>query len=218
VEADPKALEELRALKLQVVPVTQVGEQVIIGFNRPALAAALGLDGSPGGKEGPEWMLQKFDTVLSAALRATRQIPDVLMDWKSSERERTLRQFTFHLFDRPYLMLGAYEKGSYETEDQGRRITDALEQRDVADIVRFGQEVVERTRRFLSQVTPDTLEETIETYMGSMTVQQLLDLGLGHSVHHLKQLYFYMGQLGITPDRPLNERDFEGVAVPTELF
>jgi len=53
-----------------------MGEQEIVEFNWPALAAALGLDGSPGSEEGPEWMLQELDSVLSAAIRATRQVPE----------------------------------------------------------------------------------------------------------------------------------------------
>ncbi|MEE8443252.1 MAG: DinB family protein [Dehalococcoidia bacterium] len=176
------------------------------------------MDGSFGRNEGPEWVLQKFEKVLSAAARATQQIPDELIDWTSPERGRVLRQFTFHIFDRPNTMLNAYEKGSYNAEDRGRNITDALESRDVADIVQYGEEVMARIRKFFNQATQETLEEAVDTYMGQMSVQQLLDLGLGHSVHHLKQLYSFMVQIGITPDSPLSERDFEGVAVPTELF
>ncbi|GBD11005.1 hypothetical protein HRbin23_00655 [bacterium HR23] len=45
-----------------------------------------------------------------------------------------------------------------------------------------------------------------------------MDLALGHSTHHLKQLYHYFGLLGIVPDRPLTAKDLEGIAVPSELF
>ncbi len=216
--ADPEALKELNALNLKVIPVTQIGNQVIIGFDRVALAVALKLDISFDRQQSATWMLQKFETVLSAASRATSQIPDDLIDWKSPERDRVLRQFTFHLFDRPNIMLDAYEKGCYDSEARSRYIADALERQNVADIVRFGEGVLVRVREFLSKAPPQILEETLDTYMGPMTMQQLMDLGLGHSVHHLKQLYVFMNKIGITPVNPLNERDFEGVTVPTELF
>jgi spore coat protein CotF len=45
-----------------------------------------------------------------------------------------------------------------------------------------------------------------------------MDLALGHSVHHLKQLYEYMSQAGMEPVDKLEDADFQGVAVPTELF
>ncbi|MBI2172506.1 MAG: DinB family protein [Chloroflexi bacterium] len=218
--ADPIAREELRALKLQVVPVTVVDSQVIIGFNRPALVKALGLGQTKIAAElqGPRWMLGKFETVLGGARRATAQIPDTLIDWTSPERGRNLRQFTFHLFDRPNLMLNGYETRIFRAEDRGRYIGEALERRDVADIVAFGDEVVQRIRSFFNTASQETLDTVIDTYMGPLTLQQLLDLGLGHSVHHLKQLYVFMEQIGIPPARPLSQSDFDGVAVPTELF
>ena len=45
-----------------------------------------------------------------------------------------------------------------------------------------------------------------------------MDLALGHSVHHLKQLYAYMGMMGLEPVTPLGAEDFASIAVPTELF
>jgi uncharacterized damage-inducible protein DinB len=220
VGADPAALAELQALKLQVVPVTLIDGHPVIGFNRVALTNALGLSEPTRQEEeqGPAWMLRKFETVLGAAMRATGQIPDSQIDWTSPERGRNLRQFTFHLFDRPNLMLNAYETRTFRAEDRGRYIGEALQRRDVADIVAFGEQVGERVRAFFRSAALDTLATTIDTYMGPLTLQQLLDLGLGHSVHHLKQLYVFMEQIGIPPDRPLSQSDFDGVAVPTELF
>lgn len=219
--ADPSALGELRALKLQVVPVTVVDGQPIIGFNRPALIKAVGLGRSARQEDEGQaiaWMLRKFETVLTAAMRATSQIPDSLIDWTSPERGRNLRQFTFHIYDRPNMMLEAYRKGGYTAEDRGRYVNDALERPDVASIVHFGEDVLRRIQTFLGTATQEALESVVDTYMGPMTLHQLLDLGLGHSVHHLKQLYVFMGQIGIVPHRPLSKSDFDGVAVPTELF
>ena len=54
--------------------------------------------------------------------------------------------------------------------------------------------------------------------MGDKTAGEMMDLALGHSVHHLKQLYAYMGMMGLEPVEPLGAEDFAGIAVPTELF
>ena len=62
------------------------------------------------------------------------------------------------------------------------------------------------------------LREVLDTYMGRKTAGELMDLALGHSVHHLKQLYEYMSLAGMTPVDRLEQADFEGIAVPTELF
>ena len=208
----------MRALNLSVVPVTQIGDQIVVGFNRPALGKALGLDGSSGVQQGAEWMARKFETVISAAIRATNQIPDHLLDWKTPDRDRSLRQFTFHIFDRPNIMLDAYEQSGYRAEAAGRYVTEALTHRDTAHIAAFGEGVLARIRKFMASASFEILQEPVDTYMGPMSLQQLMDLGLGHSVHHLKQLYFYMELIDLVPEDPLTKQDFDGVEVPTELF
>ena len=227
VAKDPQALKELEELGLKVIPVTTItltpgiksfGDKVIIGFDRPSLSEALNLGEVSITDSDAEWMLGKFMKVLSAARRATLQIPDDLIDWVSPERDRTLRQFTFHLFDRPYMMLLAYEQGEYKAEDRQRYITDALKTQDVKSIVEFGESVINRIEKFFENIELDILKTPVKTYMGTMPLNQLMDLGLGHSVHHLKQLYYYMSKLDIEPEDPLTEEDFDGISVPSELF
>ena len=41
---------------------------------------------------------------------------------------------------------------------------------------------------FFENIELDVLKTPVKTYMGTMPLNQLMDLGLGHSVHHLKQL------------------------------
>lgn len=41
IEEDPKAQEELQQMGFFAIPVTLIGEQKIVGFNRRALEAAL---------------------------------------------------------------------------------------------------------------------------------------------------------------------------------
>lgn len=215
---DPTALSELKALGLSIVPVTQIGGNVIIGFNRLALGAALDLDVSFGAQQDAEWMVEKFETVLLGAILATRQIGDRFLDWKTPDRDRTLRQFTFHIFDRLNATLDAHEKGSFTEEDAGRYVKEALLYQSTLEIANFGERVLTRIRTFIAESPSEILQGQINTYMGQMPLQQLMDLGLGHSVHHLKQLYFYMKQVGFVPENPLSQKDLDGVAVPTELF
>jgi hypothetical protein len=46
----------------------------------------------------------------------------------------------------------------------------------------------------------------------------MMDLALGHSVHHLKQLYAYMGMMGLEPVASLGAEDLVDIAVPSELL
>ena len=202
---------------LKVVPVTIWGDEVVIGFNPKELSRLFGLDGEVAVAD-LSTMIEKYETVLVAACRATRQLPPDYMDWECPERKRTLGRFTFHIFDRPERALNAYNVGMYSSEDRGRDFKDVLGSAGFEEIARYGEEVQSRVKSALTGTSPLDLDRVLDTYMGPKTASELMDLALGHSVHHLKQLYEYMSQGGIKPVYPLGEADFQGITVPTELF
>jgi len=129
-----------------------------------------------------------------------------------------LGQFTFHIFDRPDRALNAYETGHYNLDDRGRHAEDVLDKVGFEEIAVYGEDVLSRVKHGLTGPAQMDLEKVLETYMGRKTTAELMDLALGHSVHHLKQLYEYMSQAGMEPVDKLEDADFQGVAVPTELF
>ena len=163
-------------------------------------------------------MLEKYEIVLNAACRAFRQLPADRWDWESPERKRTLGQFCFHLSDRPDRALNAYRVGVYANEDRGREVQHVLGEVGFEEVARNVEEVLRRVKEALSGPTVINLDKKLETYMGDKTAGEMMDLALGHSVHHLKQLYAYMGMMGLEPVDPLGAEDFAGIAVPTELF
>ncbi len=217
MEHDAESLKELLDRGLKVVPVTIWGDKVIIGFNPKELSRVFGLDEQVSRVDLPT-MVEKYQTVLAAAAAAVGQLPLEFMDWECPERKRTLGQFTFHLFDRPGRALNAYMVGVYTSEDRGRNMRDVIGNVGFKEIVDYGEDVLRRVKAALTGEDPLDLEKQLETYMGSKTAGELMDLALGHSVDHLKQLYEYMSINGLTPANPLSEEDFSGVAVPTELF
>ena len=210
-------MEELLQRGIKAVPVTIWGDEVIIGFNPKELARVFKLN-SEVSQVSPPAMIEKYETVLVAAGRAARQLPDEYLGWSCPERKRTLGQFTFHIFDRPNRALNAYETGHYNLEDRGRHAEDVLDKVGFEEIAVYGEDVLSRVKHGLTGPAQMDLEKVLETYMGRKTTAELMDLALGHSVHHLKQLYEYMSQAGMEPVDKLEDADFQGVAVPTELF
>lgn len=211
-------MSELLQRGLKAVPVTVFGEKVVVGFNPRALARLFGIRDDASVGLAAAAMVAKFETVFAAAMRATRQLPPERLDWVSPERERTLRQFTFHLIDRAERALNAYQVGAYTEEDAGRDVTGVLGLVAFEETARYGEEVLRQVKGSLTGPVPLDLGRVLDTYMGPKTTGELLDLALGHSVHHLKQLYQYMSLIGLEPLAPLGPSDLEGIAVPTELF
>ena len=210
-------MDELLARGLKSVPVTIWDDQVVIGFNPTALARLFNLSGAVTVVDLPT-MLEKYAIVLNAACRAFRQLPADRWDWESPERKRTLGQFCFHLSDRPDRALNAYLVGLYTNEDRGREVQHVLGDVGFEEVARNVEEVLRRVTAALSGPTMINLDKRLETYMGDKTAGEMMDLALGHSVHHLKQLYAYMGMMGLEPVTPLGAEDFASIAVPTELF
>ena len=210
-------MDELLARGMKSVPVTIWDDQVVIGFNPKALARLFDLSGAVAVVDLPT-MLEKYERVLNAACRTFRQLLADRWDWESPERKRTLGQFCFHLSDRPDRALNAYLVGVYTNEDRGREVQHVLGDVGFEEVARNVEEVLRRVKAALSGPTVINLDKRLDTYMGDKTAGEMMDLALGHSVHHLKQLYAYMDMMGLEPVDPLGAEDFAGIAVPTELF
>ena len=217
VEHDAEARATLARLGIAALPVTIVGGRAIIGFNTRELADALGIRPQETRALSPEDLLARYRHIFAGVRRAVLQIPDHRLDWVSPERARTLRQLTWHTFERPDVCLHAAETGRYTAEMVRRYEQLALAYRTGRAIVEYGDQVLARLARTLTE-EPDSLAKEVETYFGPATVGFLLELALAHAAHHLRQLYHYFTLLGITPDRPLTAADFAGIPVPSDLF
>ena len=211
-------MDELLSKGLKVVPVTIWNDEVVIGFNPKELSRLFNLTGFDSFEVDLPEMVSKFEIILMAACKAARQIPEDKLRWESPERERTLAQFVFHLFDRPERALNAYDVGEYTQEDRGRLVEDVLGMVGFEETAQYGEQILNKVRNSLSSGLDFDQSKILRTYMGEKTTGEMLDLALGHSGHHLKQLYEYMALIGIKPDVPLQPQDFDGISVPTELF
>ena len=211
-------MDELLSKGLKIVPVTIWGDEVVIGFNPKELSRLFNLTGFDSFEVDLPEMVSKFEIILMAACKAARQIPEDKLRWESPERERTLAQFVFHLFDRPERALNAYDVGQYTQEDRGRLVEDVLGMVGFEETAQYGEQILNKVKNSLNADMAFNQSKILRTYMGDKTTGEMLDLALGHSGHHLKQLYEYMALIGIKPDAPLQQQDFDGISVPTELF
>lgn len=214
---DPEAQAELRAIGIKALPVSVRGDRVVVGFNIEELKAAFGIGESKRGPLPAERMLALYRLVFEAVRRAVRQIPQEKLDWVSPGRKRTLRQLTWHIFERPALCIEAEETGRYTEEMVRRYETVAEGYRTAEEICAYGDMMEARLEDYLGR-TPERLARRVESYMGPITVHLLMEMALGHAVQHLRQTYHYFGLLGIAPDRPLRPGDYAEVSVPEDLF
>lgn len=221
VATDEAAREDLKSREIKSLPVTIIDDaEVIIGYYPKKLVLALKLNVSVDLSGKTNWLSEKYDIMLKAAVRAARQLSDAQLDDQVPWREWTLRRTVLHVLSFPELALNSHSHGSMSTEDM-RASDDRLSVlTSVEDLARYGDGVREAIVKFLASGNTQAYDRVVPAhYGGEVTVLELLNIILSHSTHHLKQLYWHMEtNLGMTLVNPATEDDLEGIATPSTLI
>ena len=218
---DEPAREYLKGRGIKSLPVTIVDqEEVIIGYYPKKLIPALNLSVKVDLSIKTGWLSEKYEVMLSAALRATRQLTQSQLDQQVPWRPWSLRDTIIHVLSFPELAWLSHSHGSMSTEDMqasDERLTDVTA---ALDIVRYGDGVRRKIINFLSSGDTASFDRVVPAhYGGEVTVLELLNIILSHSTHHLKQIYWHMeSNLGITLLEPATDQDFDGIVTPAALI
>jgi len=214
VEGNPAALAELHRLGVPLVPAVAVGDRVVHGWNPKGVAELVGVEYAERERLSLEELVKRLDTVLAAAQRAIRQVPEASLEMKSPDRDRTVRNLGYHIFR---LSL-AFRDGMAERRFPEEWLQEGAPPtvHDGAAIARYGQTVRERLAEWLGR--PGALEGVVETYYGPQTAHELLERTTWHAAQHVRQLYALLEMMETAPDRPLTEKDFAGLPLPKALW
>ena len=205
----------MRALGFKTVPVTAVGGRAVQGFNVQALRDLLGLSGDEGRSLPAEQLLDRYRRVFRAAQRAILQIPQDKLDWVTPAPgyDPTLRQFTWHIFDRAEVFASLADGGEFTEDRAYDHMTRSDTCRTPHDIAAYADRVLAQVEDLLTR-RRDVLDRPAKTYFGPSTIYELLTRALSMAVFRLKGLYRYMEMIGIEPRARLDAADFEGIALP----
>ena len=221
VATDEAAREHLRSREIKSLPVTIIDDrEVIIGFYPkklvPALKLSVGVDLS--GKTG--WLSEKYDAILKAAVRATRQLSDAQLQERVPWRDWSVRDTILHILSFPELAWLSHTHGSMSTEDMRASSQRLKDVNSSADLARYGDRVREDIVQFLASGDTDSYDRVVPAhYGGEVTVLELLNIILSHSTHHLKQVYWHMEtNMGVPPQHPATDEDLEGIVTPSTLI
>ena len=224
---DPTAKAELQELigastneellKLgYITPITLIDDKMIVGYKIPELAEALGLPGPERMSFEPQWMLGKVDVLLPALIKGARQIPDDQLDWVAPYDKTTIRKLMSHMLVRLMMCPDAEETGQQSAAGSSAPPSDVSFQTS-EDMAIYAEKVLEKMRWWLGEGNSH-LDMEIDTFKdGRTTSGHMLGLVMGHLVHHVRQLYLYMDMMGIPPEDPVGEAEFDGILYPAEI-
>ena len=203
---------------LRNVPVTVVGNETVVGFNREELSRLFSLGDARERRVADARFFETFDKILEAVIRAVLQVPASHLMWRSLDRDRPLKVFCYHMLADPNHVMDAISTRKY---DGGFKLTytkEAERFRTMEELARFGEDTRARLREASRNLTGAELDCPIDSYAGQTNGHELLYQVLSHTAHHLRQLYEMLHIIGVEPTDRLMEEDFKGIPMPKELW
>ncbi|MHB0871398.1 MAG: hypothetical protein ACYC66_12090 [Chloroflexota bacterium] len=162
-------------------------------------------------------LLPALERVLQAVERAVLRLPSERLGDPTPNRGRDLRELAFNIHDPVRAMAVSLDTGLFQWDtDRDFERSRALGSSE--QLARFCREVrvgwVERARR----VTAEEAERLVETPRGAVTQLQLLESQAWHAAQHLRQVYLFLKQIGIIPDRELTAEEMAPIHLGDVLY
>ena len=214
VEAEPARRADLERFGVMRVPATIVGDRVVHGWNPQALAELVGVAYRAPKKLTPAQLAERMDMVLAATQRAIRQVPREHLGMKYPGRDRTVHQLGFHVFRVAASFADAREQGHLDGTwfEENAPATMA----DGEAVARHGETVRRRLRACFGK--PGWCDGEVSTYYGPQSAPELMERTTWHCAQHLRQIYWFLDQIGVETDAPLSDADLEGLPFPREIW
>jgi hypothetical protein len=199
-----------------VVPLAVLGDRHVLILHPDQLREFLGLPASDARASYRE-LADAMNRVLLAVEEAVRQVPSAMLSAPTPNRGRDLRELVFNIHDRIGPLVGALESGIYDWVSGDEY---ALSRRfgTTAELAEYCREM--RTRWFAGTGRVDTAsaENTVETKKGPVTHLQLLESRAFHSAQHLRQIYLFLHQIGITPAHEISADEMKPITLGEQVF
>ena len=201
------------------VPVVSKGESFVFGQNLEDVAEFVGLQGTGHKPLPPDQLIGKWTSVLHAAQRLIRQLPDdKMMERVIPNRDRSIRLLSHHVFRIGEAFLETVVGGKeYAVQHANVPPAEGTFMKGT-QIAEYGEDVIHRLEAWWAQLADKSGKQTLTTYYGAQPLHTVLERSTWHSAQHARQLAFVLEQNGITPDRPPTAEELAGLPLPERLF
>ena len=212
-----EGLALLQSLGARSIPVVSKGDKFVFAQSVSDVVKFLGLDVDTRPQLSPAELVAKYDMILEAAARYTRQIPDDKLGGNIFDRDRTYHELTYHVFRIAEALLdtanGAELTVSYYSDKP------PAEMQTVEQIANFGDEVRERLVTWWAGYPHKSGDAIVNTYFGQKPLHEILERSTWHSGQHVRQIVMAMEKLmGVKPENPLTSSDFAGLPMPEKIW
>jgi len=209
----------LLSLGVQTVPVLAKGGQYIFCQNLEDVAEFVGLQGTGHTPLSPAMLVEKWITVLRAAQRYIRQIPNPRLSERAIDnRDRSIRLLSHHIFRIGEAFLETaiddveYWANNANVPPEDGSCTTGEE------IVAYGDGIIERIENWWAQLDDKSCQQKVKTFYGTPPMHQLFERSTWHSAQHTRQMIAVLERFGIEPDGRLSADDLAGLPLPERIW
>ncbi|HWN17099.1 MAG TPA: DinB family protein [Candidatus Dormibacteraeota bacterium] len=155
-----------------------------------------------------------MDVVLDATQRAMRQVPREHLGMKYPGRDRTVRQLGFHVFRVAASFADTRELGHLDGAWFEENAPPEMADGDA--VARYGETVRQRLRAYFGR--PGWCDGEVSTYYGPQSAPEFMERTTWHTAQHLRQIYWFLDEMGVEKDAPLTDADLDGLPFPKEVW
>jgi hypothetical protein len=216
---DSAGREQLLRLGAQTVPVLAKGGQYIFCQNLEDVAEFVGLQGTGHTPLPPAELQEKWVSVLRAAQRYIRQIPDHrLVERAIENRDRSIRLLSHHVFRIGDAFLETAIDGIEYWANNANVPPRDGSCTTGAEIAQYGDSVIERIENWWIQLDDKSCQQKVKTFYGTPPMHQLFERSTWHSAQHVRQLIAVLERFGIEPNGRLSADDLAGLPLPERVW
>ncbi|MGJ3260261.1 MAG: glutaredoxin domain-containing protein [Rhodospirillales bacterium] len=216
---DEEGFKELERLGVRLVPIVARGDAWANGAVFRDVAKVAGFEYGGHAMLTPEELKDKVLMILDAAARYLEQIPEDKLDEVLPGRPRSYRQLVYHVFDIPKVFLDRVEHDApYTYEALISVLPDDMKTRQ--DLLDYGRQNRERFAAWWDREGETTdFKQPGKVYYGEVTLHEVLERTGWHSGQHTRQIILMLREkLGIEPAGALEDKDFEGLPMPKNVW
>jgi glutaredoxin len=217
VSARPEAMQDLLEFGVRTVPVVARGKEYVFAQELADVSQFVGRKVEFRRMPAPA-LVERWVHVLGAAQRHVLQIPENRLGERATPgRDRSIRDLAYHIFQVPDSFLQALQDGVKDLTS----VYNAPPPKTVVNVEHirnYGSSVVKRLEDWWQTVADKSCGGTIDVYYGVQPLHHVLERSTWHSAQHTRQIISVLQGFGVAVERPLTEKDYAGLPMPTGLW
>ncbi len=214
----PGGRARLHALGVRHIPTLARGKEYVMCQVIADVAKFVGIQHFREVKLGPDELMKKWLTVLSAAQRYIRQFPVARLAQRIIEtRDQSVLHMGYHVMRIGHAFLETAVNGVEDWASISMEMPPPTV-RSGDDVAVYGETVKMRLSEWWQGQTDQSCSREVKTFTGAQPLRDFLERQTWHSAQHVRQLAAVLEGMGIAPAGALSADDLAGLPLPKALW